>query len=239
MVEKGKVSKTFHETIGVGIAFVRDEAAKKKLKEFETGEYQIEPIPVYTSQLADAKASQIEKFYGRIEDIQAAQRFGTEDLGKFSYWAWRSCGIAGMHSILKTIRGGREEGYTMTIMDLIREGMDLKGYDVVNDKGWYHASLVALAERHGVFASMHKFIPASEIALILARNNYVLASVKSDTGGHLLLLYGFCINELKELSGFTYHDPNNFGKNGEANFISKKDFDKITTRRIIAFRAVT
>jgi hypothetical protein len=238
MLERMSLSKTFHKTVGVGIAKARETVARRRLRDLEPGEYLVEPLPVYISQLADAERDLIEGFYGRIEDQKAAWRFGMEDLNQFSYWAWRSCGIAGVQAVVVTIRQANGLEFNKKTMDLVNEGLELKGYDTQTNKGWYHKSLVALAEKYGVSGSLHKYIPPSEIALILANSNYALASIKSDTGGHLLLLYGFRLNEKGQLEGFIHHDPNSFEKEGKGTFISRAAFDKLTTRRIISFSTV-
>ncbi len=227
------LSKTFHETIGVGIAKAREAAAKRRLKELEPGEHLVEPMPVYISQFANADRNLIEGFYRRIKDKVAAERFGAEDLNQFSYWAWRSCGIACIQAVLQTVYEYRGDKFELTTMDLIREGLELGRYDIEKDVGWYHKALVDLSRKHGLESCMQKFIPAPEIALIISNNNYVISSVKSNSGGHLLLLYGFKLKRKDELVGFWYHDPNNFKTDGMNRFISKEEFNKLSTRRII------
>ena len=228
-------SKILHNTLGVVFARIKEIVVKRKLKKFNPGKYLLNPMPVYISQLANANPKLIEGFYGKIKDENAAKRFGTKDLDEFSYWAWRSCGIVGVQSIITTLEKAKGRKFKKTTMELVNECLSLKGYDIKKDKGWYHKSLVALAKNYKIRGFLHKFISSSEIALILANKRYVLASIKSDTGGHLLLLYGFKLDNKGKLEGFVYHDPNNFEKDGENNFVLKQDFDKLTTRRVISF----
>lgn len=232
-------SRIFHNTFGIGITGAKELVIKRKLKKFKPGKYLLKPIPVYISQLANADPKLIEGFYGRIKDKNAAKRFGAKDLDQFSYWVWRSCGIVGVQSIITTLEKAKGRKLRKTTMELINECLGLKGYDIQKDKGWYHKSLVALAKNYKLHGFLHKFTSSSEIALILASKRYILASIKSDTGGHLLLLYGFKLDNKGKLEGFFYHDSNNFGKDGKANFILKKDFDKLTTRRIVSFNGAS
>lgn len=231
-MERHRAAKLFHETVGKGIAEIRENLASHKLANLEAGEYFLSYKPVYISQLAGAAGSSISGFYGEIKDEKAAKRFGTTNLSEFSYWAWRSCGIAGLQMVLTTELGDR---FQKTTIDLVREGLRLDGYDVYRDMGWYHRSLVKLADVYGIKGRTKKFIPSSEIALEIWDGNYVLASIKSERGGHLLLLYGIKVSKNRALGGFYCHDPSSFLKDGEARFIPKKEFDRLSTRRVIVF----
>jgi len=225
------LAKLFHETVGRGIAGLREGFVLNKLSGLEAGEYFVPKVPVYISQIADADRSKIHAFYGGIEDVRAARRFGTNELGEFSYWSWRSCGIVGVQMVLKTILG---EKFNKTTMDLVNEGYLLGGYDKEHDIGWFHEVLVRLAKKYGVLAETRRFIPSSEIALLILDRNYVLASIESTTGGHLLLVYGFTMGENGKLEGFFVHDPNNYRQDGEQKLMDKRALDALFTRRIIA-----
>jgi len=234
-MERNGLSRKFHMTIGYGLSEFRNIIAKRELEVLKSGEYFVQKKPNYVSQIADADKDLVNGFYGAIDDRTAANRFGTNNLEEFSYWAWRSCGIACIQAVLQTVYKCREDKFELTTMDLIREGLELGGYDIEKDVGWYHKALVDLSRKHGLESRMQKFIPAPEIALIISNNNYVISSVKSNSGGHLLLLYGFKLKEKGELVGFWYHDPNNFKTDGMNRFISKEEFNKLTTRRIIRY----
>lgn len=232
-VERADLSRIFHKTAGRGIAEIRERIATKNLNGLE-GEF-FASQPVYISQLANADGSKIEGLMGRIADEAAANRFGTADLNEFSYWAWRSCGVVEVQMILATELGN---GFNKTTMDLIREGLEVGGYNVETDTGWYHKALVKLAEKYGIKGETKKFMPSSEIAREIMEGRYVMVSLKSRLdGGHLLLLYGVNIQG-GSLQGFFVHDPFNFGKEGESQFMSKSDFDRLSTRRVIIFEPI-
>lgn len=230
---KSELAKLFHDTAGRGIAEIREDSARKKLSKLSPGEHFCDLKPSYISQLANAKESHISEFYGKIEDEKAAERFGARDLDEFSYWAWRSCGLVGVEMIL------RSEGLIKprkTTMDLINEGLKLGGYDTRTDVGWYHRSLIELAQGYGLEAKAKKFVPPSEIALLISKGATVLASIYSKTGGHFLLLYGFSLDEQSRLKGFWTHDPNNYKETGQDKFVSISDFTTMSTRRIISVK---
>lgn len=232
-MERMGISKKVHETFGKEISKLRGKLARPILAKLESGEYFVEQVPPYISQLAGAMPSKIAGFYGLINDRVAASKFGAGNLEDFSYWAWRSCGIVGLQMILKALTG---KSFSKKTMDLINEGLDLGGYDVGRDIGWYHKSLVSLAGRYGVKGSTHKFIPSEEVALLVRNGSYVLASIDSSTGGHLLLIYGFSLGENGRVKSFWLHDPNNFEKEGRSRLVNKENLEKLFTRRAISFK---
>lgn len=227
-------SKLFHETIGRVIAFLSESKNRNFISNLPDGIYEVTPKPLYISQLANAKNSKIEKFYGFINDLEACKRFGSSNLDDFSYWAWRSCGIVGLEMILKSRPNNK---FSKKTRELIKEGLDIGGYHTKKDIGWYHQKLVDLGQKYGITAQCEKFVSPSYIAKLIANNQYVLASIYSKTGGHLLLVYGFHIkNGL--LTKFTVHDPNNYQSKEEAKEITLREFKKLSTRRIIVFNNV-
>ncbi|MBU0572150.1 hypothetical protein KKH23_00530 [Patescibacteria group bacterium] len=232
-MKRQDIKSLLYEALGKRVAEVREQVVARKLKSLEVGSYFVHKKPFYISQLASAKKSSIDGFYGAIKDKDAAYRFGTKDLKEFSYWAWRACGIVGLQMVLKTVHGNSFDHKTI---ELIKEGYELGGYDTKIDTGWFHKSIAKLAEKYKLKAELKKFVPASEIALIISKGSYVLASTESLTGGHFLLMYGFKMNSKKELSGFWIHDSNDFEDAGEGKYISKNDFKNLSTRRIISLK---
>lgn len=224
-----QVAKLYHETVGKGISQIRERTSKLRLAGLEPGEYYTKAIPMYISQLAGAKRGKIDGFYGKILDDNASKRFGATSLEDFSYWAWRSCGIVCVQMILGTMKESNFSGKTK---DLINEGLRLNGYDIATDRGWYHASLAKLAESHDLSAKVRKFVPSSEIAEDVVNGKYVLASVKSGKG-HLLLIFGVKLSDNGGVEGFRLHNPNDYSGPGESIFMPRKEFDKLSTRRVI------
>lgn len=233
-MERKPISQLLHKTVGRGIAMIREILARSRLPHYQQ-DYFVVIRPAYVSQFAFADKQKIAGYYGQIRDPEAAKRFGTSDLNEFSYWAWRSCGIAGLQMVLQT---ELDSSSGKTTMALIREGLDLGGYNIQTDTGWYHSILARLANNYGIEAGLRKFIPSSEIALSVTTGNYALASIDSPSGGHLLLIYGVRLSASGNLEGFYLHDPNDYHTHGEAQFIPKQHFDRLTTRRVILFKSI-
>jgi len=112
--------------------------------------------------------------------------------------------------------------------------LSLGGYNLKSDSGWYHTTLSQIAQDHEIVSRLSKFVSLSQIAKIALDGNYVLASIKSLSGGHLLLIWGVRIDKGKLIS-FIVHDPNNYTYSGESKEISIESFNKLFTRRIIIF----
>jgi len=164
----------------------------------------------FIDQLAKVDPSCVEKEYGFINDSAAAARFGVRFFEEFSYWAWRSCGIANVAMILAA-----EGKFVETLYDLICETLLDCGYAFKNrrggrDIGWKYSSLCDLLKRRGLSTKIYRYLPLEEAAVMLDRQCYVILSIKSATGGHMLLAKSI-------VDGFIiYNDPYVFaGKGGE------------------------
>ncbi|MDP2669358.1 MAG: C39 family peptidase [bacterium] len=167
-------------------------------------------------------------------------------------WQYRSCGVAAFKMAMLALRSpacqlaGRfnEEG-DMSLDDLIKEGLASGAYKP--GVGWVHDGLVALAKEHGFKNSFRKEWPLegsptsfsagiAGIVSILEENIPVLASVKSETGGHIILLIGY-EKEREIVKGFYYHDPDAKDReSGQNKFINKEDFLRFWKGRIIVVK---
>ena len=225
------LAKIFHETVGRVISLIREGLISNSLSSYKDGIHNISPKPPYVSQFANAEKSKIDGYYQAIHDASASRRFGTKTLEDFSYWAWRSCGIAGVQMVLKA---QLSKSFAKSTMELVNEALSLEGYNTKTDTGWYHDSLVKLAKNYGIEARLSKFVAPTQIAKLVLEGNYVLASIKSLSGGHLLLIHGVVIKNGR-LESFIVHDPYNFTEEGESKRVSKAKFESLSTRRIIIF----
>jgi len=216
------------------ITYFNELLAQKYVNKLKDGTYQLKPTPIYISQLADAKNENIEKYYGKINDLKAQKKFGAKNNKDFNYWAWRACGIADLQMILKTELKSKFDKNTM---QLINEGLKLNGYDIKNDIGWYHKALVSLGEKYGVNGQLVNFISINQIAKFVLENKYILASLKSSSGGHLVLIYGFTIKNNKVIN-LIIHDPYTYNNIGKSNTLNKKDFVKKSKKRGIVFNKI-
>ena len=158
-------------------------------------------------------------------------------------WQRRACGIV---ALKMTMEFSDKDTNIPDIDELIKQGLALaNAYDP--KFGWVHDGLVALAKSFGFGSSFRKEwqIDGSPISFsagiasivsILEENIPVLASVKSGTGGHLILLIGFK-KEGDALKGFYYHDPDaKKASEGMDKFISAKDFLEFWKGRIVVVK---
>ncbi len=139
--------------------------------------------------------------------------------------------------------GKEKRGYKkQPLLKLIQQGVVLNAYD--GRWGWIHDGLVRLAKENGFKKSFRKEWPHEAlqnktktktilryIVVLLRRGVPVLASVKSETGGHLVLLVG-CSDD-----GFLYHDPDaRVRTEGKFKFIAIEPFLEIWKGRIIVVK---
>ncbi len=233
-MERKDLAKIFHQTFGLAISKMRELEVLQELRKKQPGDYFLSNKPTYISQLGEADKDKIENFYGFINDEKAMKRFGASNLHEFSYWSWRACGVVALQMVLNTDPLSSFKGKTM---DLVKEGLEMDGYDLKEDSGWYHTALIKLAEKYGFHGFIDKFVPSSKIALLMDQGSYVLCSVKSETGGHILLATGYRLGKNGSLRGLWFDDPSDFSHSGEDRYVNKKDFDKLSTRRIIVLNS--
>lgn len=149
-------------------------------------------------------------------------------------WKWRSCGICALKMAMEFL------GSKTNLDELVKEGLAVGAY--LNGIGWIHQGLVDIAKRHGFLNSFKKEWPIRQLAeekekateyLTESLNNNipVLASVKSISGGHLVLLVGL------EKKGFYIHDPDAHNReDGEFKFLNLSKFLEIWKGRIIVLK---
>jgi len=165
-------------------------------------------------------------------------------------WKKRSCGIAALKMAMACLRRqGTLKGNHDSLDPLIKEGLKKNAY--LPGVGWVHFGLVRIAKSHGFNESFRKEWKENkkeDAIKFLVRNLKggipILVSVKSRTGGHLVLLTGFSAkggpasggktNGKKELLGFYFHDPNSSSRSrGKHKFISKKKFLDVWRGRVV------
>lgn len=192
-----------------------------------TGDYFIKPLPIYINQFLSLQSENLKSSH-LIDNPVLIKEFGAKNSEEFTFWAWRSCGIACVKMILGE--------YSPKFMQLINEGKSLGGYVTHDengkfiDRGWYHSALAELLIQHGHCAQIKKWQSLESVAFSITRNNKIIASVTTYTG-HLILLTGVKL-EIGKVMGIYAHDPG-LGRYKENIFIPEKDFRKIFTGRTI------
>ncbi len=189
------------------------------------------PQPSYIDQLAGMQRDKAEKFYGKITDLTAMKKFGAKNLDKFSFWAWRGCGITCLLMILKSLKRVNKK---MTIMDLINQALKIDGYIFKNDLGWRHQALVQLAQKYRLKAKIISLATIYDLAKAIKENKYVIASLISPSGGHLCLFFGFKTDKKGGIRSFFYHDPSSWAKPGANLSIKSEEMVKIFQNKALA-----
>lgn len=183
---------------------------------------------VYVDQLAEPDKKKIEKINGLIKDRQAAERFGARNIKEYSYWAWRACGVANVAMILKS-----EKLWEGKLMELVLEGLEMNGYAYKNrrgevDIGWKHQCLVEMLEDRGLQASREEGVGVEQLKERI-NSKYVIASVDSQSGSHLVLIKSY------KRGKWIVNDPYSLDIKGESKEMSEDEFaDQFLSKAITA-----
>lgn len=185
----------------------------------------------FVDQLQGADPQLIERPYGNINDQEAAKRFGARTLKEFSFWAWRACALANLAMIFRA-----ENLFEGTLFDLVQEALQCNGYAFHSlrggqDVGWKHSALIHLANKRGLCAKSFRFANSASIMTALKQGKYVLASMHSTTGSHIVLVKDFTLKNDCDVE-FLVNNPFVFeGAGGEDITINKQNFDKNFLRK--------
>jgi len=149
------------------------------------------PSPEHINQLANPDPELIEEHYGTINDSEAAQRFGARNIQEYSYWAWRSCAIGALASVLKA-NGTFDKN---NLHELVREALLQDGYAYKNlrgatDIGWKHKVIAQMAESRGHIAEWGRYKLHDILGRVYTGSN-ALISVSSERGGHMVVIKQF------------------------------------------------
>lgn len=213
---------------------VLEKIASFNLKKVKDGDYFVSSYVPYQSQFATPElASNIldNKIKGEADPNWSL--FGFKTKQEYSFWSLRICGICCFKMIL--------ELYNLlnkSIAELTKEGLDLGGYDLKNDKGWFYKPLLKQAKLHGLKGYIVGYFGINSICDLILKKKFFIASVNpciirfdknitnEEPGGHLVLIIGFKLKNGK-CEGFYINNPS--GKTDETRaraFISIEIFKK-------------
>ncbi len=178
-------------------------------------------------QLGNPQPDLVQSYYGLIQDKNAAKRFGTDNLEDYSYWSWRSCGVANVMTILKSY-----DLYKGTLYNLVKE-IDINNGYLHKDKwgrkdvGWKHSSLKEALIKYGLKAEVITRLSISHLLEELFNQKLSILSVKSrnQLGSHMVVASGFTWHNLN--TTIRIHDPYNLDKQGGNKEVVVNDFIKI------------
>lgn len=167
----------------------------KQLEQLQRGEYYGFRGDLATvDQLGGPQPELVEAYYGKINDPEAAARFGTANLDEYSHWSWRSCGVANVATLLRTAHL-----FDAPLYQLVSDIRNAGGYLSANrwgdsDIGWKHDALRDALVSRGVQAELSTRLSVEGLLAAVAKGAAVIASVKSrlsDGGSHMVIVYGF------------------------------------------------
>jgi hypothetical protein len=156
-----------------------------------------------------------------IESDPRWAEYGAVDAAEYAHWARRSCGVVCIKMAVEGITGFTPQ----PVMDWVREGLAINGYltelradrpERPIEKGWKHASLAELAQRHGCPAALIRDVTAADLAAQVRAGRVVIASVSSEMGedgeitrnsGHLVLVIGVAMDAAGRIVEVIVHNP--------------------------------
>jgi len=153
------------------------------------------------------------------------------------FWQPRSCGVVALKMAMDFLAQNKADYKTNSLSELIAEGVSYKGHSM--EHGWYHDALLKIARSHGFAESFRKEWASAEekkealqyIIAFIEDSIPVVASIKSATGGHLVLLVGYSDD------GLWYHDPDAYDREkGKFKFIAIELFLEAWKGRIIVIK---
>ena len=171
----------------------------------------------FINQFANAHPGSVEKAYGQIQDTEAGKRFGTRFKEEFSYWAWRACAIANVAMILATEGKLKESLYDLICEALLLDGYAYRSLRGTVDVGWKHKALCLMLEKRGFKTAILRNTTLEEAQKLLQEGKYVVLSIRSDSGGHMVLVKD--INR----EHIVYNDPYQFRDMGGENIRTARD----------------
>lgn len=183
-----------------------------KLADLDNGDYSIKNVP-YVCQFASPELTKeiLEKRFN-AEDDPNWKVFGYGTRKESAYWAWRQCGVCCVKMVLDFYGAKRQ------VAELTKEGMDLGGYDIENDSGWYYKPIAKLLGKYNLTAKIMPHLTVEMLAKSLLHEKLAIVSVNPEIirgdkkitshkkSGHLVLAVGFRMNN-KLITGLFVNNP--------------------------------
>ena len=194
----------------------RSKKASKLINTKKSGDYFVKPTPPYCAQFASPSLiSNILNKKIKAQDDPKWKSFGFSSVGDYEFWSWRLCGLI----CVKMILDANQKAQNETIATLTGKAVEMGGYNIQDDGGWFPRSLVRLAQQFGLSGKVFRLISVNEITEFILEDEFFIASVHpgvirydvdkvpdSEKSGHLVLVWGVKIKNGK-IAGFYIHNP--------------------------------
>ncbi len=219
---------------------ISEKIASRNLKKLKDGDYFISPNIPYQSQFATPELTE-DILENKANDPNWAS-FGFKDQAEYAFWSEKICGIACFKMILEFYNLLNKK----SMAELTKEGLDLGGYDLKNNRGWFHGPLLKQAQLYGLQGQIAAHFGINSICSLILNKKFFIASVNpciirfdekitnEEPGGHLVLVIGFRLKN-DQCEGFFINNPS--GKTNETRakaFIPIETFKKAYGKKGIA-----
>jgi len=131
--------------------------------------------------------------------------FGFSTKKEYVFWSWRICAIASLKMALNFFYPKN----STKISEIVNFCLAFGGYDVVNDKGWYHSALIKYLESRNLKTKSFKFLFLKKLQTLLENKILVLASISETSkvmdplkDGHIIVICGL---EFKKNRTFVHY----------------------------------
>lgn len=192
-----------------------------KVAKLNSGDYFIDDRIPYECQFATPAlvADILDKKISAENDLNW-NTFGYKDRKEYAYWSWRICGIACLKMIFDYYNVNRGK----SIAELTRECVELGGYEVETDRGWFFKPMLAQITKAGLNGFIGTHFGVNLISNLILNKKFFIASVNpcmvrfdkdiinKKPGGHLAVVIGFRMQN-KKIDGFFLNNPS--GKSNE------------------------
>ena len=193
---------------------ISEKIASFHLRKIEDGDYFISSHVPYQSQFASPELTDVileNKISG--ENDRNWSSFGFKNPQEYAFWSLKICGMACLKMILEFYNLSNK-----SIAALTNEGLNLGGYDLKNNKGWFHKPLLKQAKLYGLKGYITARFGVNSICELILKKKFFIASVNpfiirfdknitnAELGGHLVLVIGFRLKNGK-CEGFFINNP--------------------------------
>ena len=119
--------------------------------------------------------------------------FGFASKKEYRFWSWRLCAIACLKMILNFFFPKNQ----LKMSGIVNACLKLGGYDVVNDRGWYHAAIITYLKNNSLKTKQLRFLSFERLKRLIKNKMLVLASINETLkasshlqDGHIITICG-------------------------------------------------
>lgn len=158
------------------------------------------------------------------------QSFHFRSKKDYVFWSWRICAIACIKMVMNYFKLDNGESMAVLTKDCLRLG----GYDLKNDKGWFHRILITYLQQKGLNAAPLMFFSWKELVKSVANKTIFIVSISENERkvnplheGHLVVIVGIRMDH--DQRGIYYLDPSSLNSSIKNNlsFISWQSFWRV------------